>query len=358
MPLHLLGKKSWNVYNPENIARVRRDEAQAKAREEEEERLMQEADAERRIKILRGERPPTPPPPRRSPSPKTGPRNSHREDIGGSRKRRRLAGETDTDRDIRVAREDAEIALAKREELASFQSSDAPLHDEAGHINLFPSESAQRKSDKNPEVEKESADRQRSYEDQYTMRFSNAAGFRQSAGQTPWYSLSGKDAMAPDPTSRKNVWGNEDPMRREREKARMDASDPLAAMRKGVRQLKAVELERKKWNEEKTRELEALKAAEREQSRRRRRSPSVDSLDGFKLDAAPDRHQDKEHRSSHRERHRHRHHHRRDRSRDRSHRSHGHSRSESHRDRHRHSSHGRRRHGEESSTSRREKETR
>lgn len=319
---------------------------------------MQEADAERRIKILRGERPPTPPPPRRSPSPKTGHRKSHREDIGGSRKRRRLAGETDTDRDIRVAREDAELALAKREELTSFQSSDAPLHDDTGHINLFPSELAQRMSEKNSEAEKESADRQRSYEDQYTMRFSNAAGFRQSAGQTPWYSSSGKDAMAPEPSSRKDVWGNEDPMRREREKARMDASDPLAAMKKGVRQLKAVELERKKWNEEKSRELEALKAAEGERPHRRRRSPSVDSLDGFKLDAAPARHHDKEHRSSHRERHRHRHRHRRDRSRDRSHRSHGHSRSESHRDRHSRSSHGRRRYDEESSTGRREREAR
>ena len=33
MVLHLLGKKSWNVYNSENVDRVRRDEAEAKARE-------------------------------------------------------------------------------------------------------------------------------------------------------------------------------------------------------------------------------------------------------------------------------------------------------------------------------------
>ncbi|CCF31962.1 hypothetical protein CH063_00727, partial [Colletotrichum higginsianum] len=58
MPLHLLGKKSWNVYNADNIARVRRDEAAAKAKEEAEEQRMQEVDAERRLAILRGEAPP------------------------------------------------------------------------------------------------------------------------------------------------------------------------------------------------------------------------------------------------------------------------------------------------------------
>ncbi|THC88533.1 hypothetical protein EYZ11_012023 [Aspergillus tanneri] len=236
MPLHLLGKKSWNVYNPENIARVRRDEVQAKAREEEQERRMQEVDAERRIQILRGERPSSPPPP---PSPLLpvvrSDRKPHATDIGRTRKRRRLAGENDTDRDIRFAREDAQLALAKRGELATTRTSDAPLHDSAGHINLFPSEETQRSAVKNAEAEKESADLQRKYEDQYTMRFSNAAGFRQSVGQTPWYSASGSDAMAPDPVSGKDVWGNEDPMRRERERVRMDADDPLGAMRKGTR---------------------------------------------------------------------------------------------------------------------------
>ncbi|KAH1315652.1 hypothetical protein KXX24_005868 [Aspergillus fumigatus] len=238
MPLHLLGKKSWNVYNPENIARVRRDEAEAKAREEEEERRMQEIDAERRIQILRGEQHSTPPPP---PSALSDTRRdrTHGEDAGRYRKRRRLAGENDTDRDIRLAREDAQLMMAKKEELAvSKKTSDAPLLDSKGHINLFPSEAAQQPVEKNKEAEKEAADRNRSYEDQYTMRFSNAAGYRQSAGQMPWYSSSSRDALAPDAMPEKDVWGNEDPMRQEREKARLDANDPLMAIKRGVRQLK------------------------------------------------------------------------------------------------------------------------
>ncbi|EAW21316.1 uncharacterized protein NFIA_064800 [Aspergillus fischeri NRRL 181] len=262
MPLHLLGKKSWNVYNPENIARVRRDEAEAKAREEEEERRMQEIDAERRIQILRGEQPSTPPPPPSAPS-DTRRDRTHGEDAGRYRKRRRLAGENDTDRDIRLAREDAQLMLAKSEELAVSKTSDAPLLDSKGHINLFPSEAAQKPAEKNKEAEKEAADKNRSYEDQYTMRFSNAAGYRQSAGQMPWYSSSSRDVLAPDAMPEKDVWGNEDPMRQEREKARLDANDPLAAIKRGVRQLKSVELGRKKWNQERKRELDALKEAER-----------------------------------------------------------------------------------------------
>ncbi|GAQ04233.1 uncharacterized protein C5E4.10c [Aspergillus lentulus] len=237
MPLHLLGKKSWNVYNPENIARVRRDEAEAKAREEEQERRMQEIDAERRIQILRGERPSTPPPPPSAPS-DTRRDRTHGEDAGRYRKRRRLAGENDTDRDIRLAREDAQLMLAKREELAVSKTSDAPLLDSTGHINLFPSEAARKPAEKNQEAEKEAADKNRSYEDQYTMRFSNAAGYRQSAGQMPWYSSSSRDVLAPDAMPEKDVWGNEDPMRQERERARLDANDPLAAIKRGVRQLK------------------------------------------------------------------------------------------------------------------------
>ncbi|KAJ5643972.1 uncharacterized protein N7484_006479 [Penicillium longicatenatum] len=325
MPLHLLGKKSWNVYNPENVARVKRDEAQAKALEEEDERRMQEVDAERRIRILRGERVPTPPPPpptRLASEALSRPERTSADEAGRTRKRRRIAGEDDTVRDIRFAREDAEQASAKRAEstvaaLRKNKKSDAPILDRDGHINLFPAEGSNKHAAKNKEAEAEAQKEKRSFEDQYTMRFSNAAGFKQSIGQDPWYSSSAQAVDAPD-TRSKNVWGNEDPMRKEREKVRMDANDPLAAMKRGIRQLKATEQERKRWNEEKKKELEALKSEQGSRDRsshhRRRRSRSVDSLEGFKLGAPAVKDRDgKNHGTS--RRHHHRHH--RDRSRDR-----------------------------------------
>ncbi|KAL4818002.1 hypothetical protein BDW67DRAFT_20782 [Aspergillus spinulosporus] len=340
MPLHLLGKKSWNVYNPENIARVRRDEAQAKAQEEEDERRMQEVDAERRIRILRGESPP-PPLPSSQKIPQAE-RRSRADYAGGHRKRRRLVGEDDTDRDIRLAREDAELALAKREELVYARKSenDAPLHDSDGHINLFPEVKPQRQVEKNPEAVKEAADRKRCYEDQYTMRFSNAAGFRQDVGKNPWYSSSHGDGFISETMSNKDVWGNEDPLRKEREKARIDLNDPLAAMKKGIHQLKSVEEQRKKWNQERSRELDALKSAEEARSRhRRRRSDSKDSLENFRLDNSPDTSRKERNRKP--ERH-HRHSH--DRSSTHSHRRRSHSRSGSRSHHHRSHSHRHRHH--------------
>lgn len=303
---------------------------------------MQEIDAERRIQILRGERPSTPPPPPPSHSTAESHHRSERRYADGAgqyRKRRRLAGEDDTDRDIRLAREDATQASAARDRLALTSSRDGkdaqvPLVDSAGHINLFPAESGNKKAEKNAEAEAEAAKKKRSYEDQYTMRFSNAAGFKEKLGRQPWYSSSGQDLAAPDSMPEKDVWGNEDPRRKEREKARIDSNDPLAAMKRGVRQLRATEQERKRWNEEKRKELEALKSEERHRSghHHRRRSLSADSLEGFSLDAPALKPRDQKEHSGSRRHHRH---HREDRSRDRSHQrsSHRSERSRRHRDR-------------------------
>ncbi|KAK2812750.1 hypothetical protein FQN50_001079 [Emmonsiellopsis sp. PD_5] len=384
MVLHLLGKKSWNVYNADNIARVRRDEAAAQAREEEEARQRQKADAEKRIQILRGLRAPSPsPPPPEHPSKdihKPAPRERKDERSGEPRrKRRRIAGENDTDRDIRYAREDAEEAEAKRRSAgdvlrlrskpsttaADNDDNDMPIVDEAGHISLFPP-SQNQKSDptntttnKNPEAEAEALLKRREYEDQYTMRFSNAAGYKQSISQAPWYS-SGKHDLAAERAEAdipsKDVWGNEDPRRRERERERISSSDPLALMKRGVKKLREVEGERKRWESERRRELMALKAQQEETDERRMRrerkekrhshrhrresDASLDSLEGFRLDAELEEGDcaKKLHRHSSRKEHGDR---RMDRSRDRDghrHSKRSRSRSDHDRDRDRHRS--------------------
>ncbi|OAL75069.1 hypothetical protein A7D00_0667 [Trichophyton violaceum] len=309
MPLHLLGKKSWNVYNKDNIERVRRDEARAKAEEEENERKQREEDAERRIDILRG----------KIPVPlndvvdekERHPRSREKLPVESRhRKRRRLAGENDTDRDIRFAKEDAELARQRVESKASRRrTDDAPIVDKSGHISLFPEESTSRtrRSDKNPEAEAETAKKNQEFENQYMMRLSNAAGYKQQLTSTPWYSsnteISTQNAGLPN----KNVWGDEDPRRQEREKIRIATNDPLAAMKKGVKQLKEVERERTKWAEERERELKALKREEKDKEKRRRRRhqgnvDSDDSLDGFRLDAGAERRKRRHHRSRSRDR--------------------------------------------------------
>lgn len=334
---HLLGKKSWNVYNPENVARVRRDEARAKAQEEEEERRMQEVDAERRIKLLRGERPPSlSPPPRSNQQHNEAGRRADADLDNKSRyrKRRRIAGENDTDRDIRFAREDAASNEAKREELLSSHRKHArrdehvAITDSAGHINLFTEDMTRnnkRADNKNTEAEAEKNKKKRALEDQYTMRFSNAAGFKDSVGRTPWYSSSitssdNKQALEAMPST--DVWGNEDPMRKEREKARMDSNDPLAAMKAGVRGLKTAQRERHEWQQKRLRELEddrGRAGKSEHNNRRRRRSHSQDSaasLERFSLDSSSSQKhaKDKDSRadarrySHHRHRHRRRHH--------------------------------------------------
>ena len=296
---HLLGKKSWNVYNADNIERVKRDEAAAAAREAAEEQRMQEIDAERRIQILRGIQVDL-----ALTDQGTEPISKNHDESSRKRKRRRLTGEDDTDRDLRIAREKYE-ASSKTENapVKSVRSSDAPLTDHKGNINLFPTESSRHRAPKNAEAEAEAAKKKKEFEDQYTMRFSNAAGFKQSIGQKPWYS-SGTTAGDGGETIAKDVWGNEDPRRKEREQMRLASDDPMAIIQKGVSDLRKVDRERKRWKEERDRELNDLVASEKRQKlKRHRRKEEEEDLHGFSLDAPLKSKGGSQH-------HRHRHHHR------------------------------------------------
>lgn len=300
---------------------------------------MQELDAERRIAILRGVTPP-PLPEEQPEQPEKASRRAERTEFGHDRKRRRLAGEDDTDRDIRLAkaatvpREDAAAGVAS--EKPRKPTSNAPLTDHAGHINLFPvDERDTRKGEKNAEAEAEKKKKEREFEDQYTMRFSNAAG--KSGLEKPWYAAPSSTNVAAGGTDAtkdgdrkmldftgspsKDAWGNDDPRRKDREKMRMSASDPLAFMQKAQTQLKQAQRDRRKWVEEKDRETRELKATRekegRRESRSKRKSRSEDDeeLEDFSIDAADSSKYESRRRDKEKSRHRHH----RSRSRERQH---------------------------------------
>lgn len=336
MVLHLLGKKGWNVYNIANVERVRRDEAEAKAREEAEEQRMQEEDAARRTAILRGEAPPS----AFAESAADGSdavdagkarRSRDADGVPRERKRRMLRGEDDTDRDIRFAREDADVGGRAKKTLSNGAENDAPLLDHAGHLQLIPTPDVKaiRKAEKNAEAESEKAKKRKREEDQYMMRFSNAAGFKNGM-ERPWYasnklpsSMENKaTAVVLAEAQEKDVWGNADPLRKDRERNRISSSDPFAAMQHAQRQLKQSERDKEKWQKERMAELEQSKRVQetknRREKRRKRRNEDEDSLDGFGLDATEARRE----RSEPGRRRKHSHHQRPSRSHSRERRDH------------------------------------
>ncbi|KAF2402414.1 hypothetical protein EJ06DRAFT_555059 [Trichodelitschia bisporula] len=326
----LISKKSWNVWAPANLARVRRDEAAAAAAEAASDERQQARDAERRLALLRGE---IPPPDRSPSSPVRIARESERREGGRDKKRRRLEGEDDTERDLRIAREEMQVVVGG-DGGKKATTSTAPIVDGRGHINLFPVEGGV-EGVGNEEAEREKKRREREFEDQYTMRLGNAAG-REGVGR-PWYADAGKGEVLEE--EGKNVWGRSDPGRKVRAEARMGASDPLAFMKKAQTQLKQAEVDRRRWAVERERELERLRAeqerterTERKEKKRRRREGS-DDLEGFSLDAPPNKEEDRGRSKEHR------HKHRRHRSRDRDRRREDHEterrRSTHHRERHR-----------------------
>ena len=270
MPLHLLGKKSWNVYNADNIARVRRDEADHAAREAAEEQRLEEEDAARRLRILRGQSVS----PVRSLKAEDAKRDETRlgrhEDGGKPRKRRRIHGEDDTERELRYAQEDLSEKLSRDgARTLKRRSVDAPLLDAKGNINLFPMAPPTRTS-KNAEAEAEKKRKEREFEDQYTMRFCNAAGSKENAGEKPWYNTLDWKAEAAEEPIGKDVWGREDPGRKDRGQKRLVADDPLALMTMGVAGVRKVEKERKQWQADKQKEIDELDEEARIERRRRK----------------------------------------------------------------------------------------
>lgn len=270
---HLLGKKSWNVYNADNIARVRRDEAAAKAAEEAEEQRMQEIDAQRRLAILRGEEPP-PLPEREEPNAivpsSTREAESGYPNTARPRRQRKKPGEDDTDFELRLAREQTEASSANALEQTRNPTSSAPIVDRAGHIDLLGDEKARAHTERNEDAERDARAKRREIEDQYRMRLANAAG--KGAVSEPWYSQSDHAAVA---APSKDVWGNEDPRRKERQAQRLIANDPLAIMKQASAKMKELKQQRQKIAEEREKELKQLRKEEKRREKEKRREERV-----------------------------------------------------------------------------------
>ena len=155
------------------------------------------------------------------------------------------------------------------------------------------------------------------------MRLSDAAGRSRGEREDPWYSSKKLTALDDHRAERvrKDVWGNDDPNRKARDQVRMAANDPLAAMMAGVKQVRKVEADRKKWKLERDAEIRSLREDERRRHRRRERNRGdgpnrdKDELESFSLDDKGDRARHERHHDGHASRHRHHRHSRSDRDR-------------------------------------------
>lgn len=262
---HLLGKKSWNVYNPDNIERVRRDEANAKAEAIEKERRKQDTDSDRRLALLRG---------------------------GDSEL-------TDPSQDDISTRD---IHRPRRRERPGADNGASP-----GAALEQPRQDKARVSGAVPSAENQG------------VRLSDALGYG-SNGNEPWYGTNPTEGQYQSRNTGRDVWGNEDPRRQERYQQRMSSNDPLAAMKRGVKQLRKAESERQEWKAHRERDLDEVEEmARKERRHHRKRRSDADSIEGFDLDRGY-RDRDENSRSKSREKHRHRHRHRHgDRHHDREH---------------------------------------
>ncbi|KIW66080.1 hypothetical protein PV04_08285 [Phialophora macrospora] len=230
MPLHLLPKKSWNVYAPANIERVKRDEAEARRKAIEQEKRSLQNEADDRLELLK----------------------QHTTRDRKSLKRK-LLGEDDTDRDIRLAVESTTTASS-----GGKQDHGTAL-DAEGHIPLVPTP-PQKKSRLEQEQDK----------DPYTVYLTDATG-RDRNSKPAWYTF-----LEPE----RDKWGDDNPRRQQREIARLNANDPLAAMKKGVKALRENEKARKSWMAQRERDLEEVERLARKEGYDKQLKKKRDQEDG------------------------------------------------------------------------------
>jgi hypothetical protein len=239
---------------------------------------MQEDDANRRMKILRGE---VPAPLQIANEPHDDKESESRPSISGrERKKRKRAGENDTEFEMRVAKEARVSSNSESQLVLRRSTTDGSLTDATGHIDLFPDDRPKPIDEKKLAADKDVAKRKQEYEKDYTVKFSDAAGFKVGL-ESPWYSsrtrrTDEEELVMPS----KDIWGNEDPRRKEREAARIVSNDPLAMMHQGAAKVRQVEKERKQWKAERDKEmLESMRANEK----RRRHGDLDDGLESFSL---------------------------------------------------------------------------
>ncbi|KAL5615290.1 uncharacterized protein BROUX77_001127 [Berkeleyomyces rouxiae] len=287
MPLHLLNKKSWNVYNKDNVARVRRDEAEARTKKKAETRRREQAEAEQRLEILRREAPISPEAGDHHSSSSSSSSNSgggNRDLRGGeeyarptdscsgpsaslghgdrSRRARKHANEYDTDYELRLAKHNtgqgygATTILHPEHPQHKHKQSSAPITDEAGHIDLFggtqhSTASGQRQKSQQASTGQVGSNEQVQQESWRRIKLPHATGgeptnssgsSRRSGGGSndAWYTSTRISATRSPTTTTfeaptQDVWGNHDPRRPQREAARLMSNDPLMMMKQGAR---------------------------------------------------------------------------------------------------------------------------
>jgi hypothetical protein len=255
---------------------VRRDEAAAKAAEEAEEERMQEADAARRLAILRGEEPPLLPlEDERTVDPAAGAlvKGNGRERFTGEKRKRKRVGEDDTDFEMRVARERAAV-VAEPKRVSGAPLELAGLLDPAEHREMI----------KPPGRDEMAAEKQRAAQRLANPVLKDSLGIKED----PWFVKPLKPGEVSEEPGR-DAWGNEDPGRKARDMVRLDKNDPLAMMKRGAAKVREVTQERKREMEERERELRNLRREERRREKRRKKEgkvrDEVDDLEGFSLDA-------------------------------------------------------------------------